>query len=144
MKNESFDVFSIHEKVIEDYKSFVSSFINIKDDKIKKNVEEEIEKGRFWPEPLIRFNPSFEQGESLQSLCNKDILHPEIENIFTAGVDFKQLPTLGKLGVDDRIRSGGGRDLIFRWVGAGPGKALFAVPMQVHVEMPLLVQGLVG
>jgi hypothetical protein len=45
---------------MDDYKHFVSSFINIKDEKNKEIVETEINQGKFWPEPLIQFNPSFE------------------------------------------------------------------------------------
>ena len=79
---ESIDIFNIHQKIMDDYKHFVSSFINIKDERIKEVVETEINQGKFWPEPLIQFNPSFEQGESAQSLCDKGILHPDLSKIF--------------------------------------------------------------
>ena len=79
---ESIDIFNIHQKIMDDYKHFVSSFINIKDEKIKEVVENKINQGKFWPEPLIQFNPSFEQGESAQSLCDKGILHPDLSKIF--------------------------------------------------------------
>ncbi|MDL1985391.1 MAG: DEAD/DEAH box helicase [Deltaproteobacteria bacterium] len=62
--------------------SILSGFINIKDEKIKEVVEAEINKGKFWTEPLIQFNPSYEQGESAQSLCDKGILHPDLSKIF--------------------------------------------------------------
>ena len=67
---------------MDDYKHFVSSFINIKDERIKEVVETKINQGKFWPEPLIQFNPSFEQGESAQYLCDKGILHPDLSKIF--------------------------------------------------------------
>jgi hypothetical protein len=57
---ESIDIFNIHQKIMDDYKHFVSSFINIKDEKIKEVVETKINQGKFWPEPLIQLNPSFE------------------------------------------------------------------------------------
>ena len=79
---ESIDIFNIHQKIMDDYKHFVSSFINIKDEKIKEIVETEINQGKVWPEPLIQFNPSFEQGESAQSVCDKGILHPDLSKIF--------------------------------------------------------------
>ncbi|MCD6353610.1 MAG: hypothetical protein J7M06_05295 [Proteobacteria bacterium] len=83
------DIFNIHQKIMDDYKHFVSSFINIKDKKIKEVIEAEINKGKFWPEPLIQFNPSFEQGESAQSLCDKGILHPDTAKIFKDYALFK-------------------------------------------------------
>jgi hypothetical protein len=61
---ESIYIFNIHQKIMDDYKHFVSSFINIKNERIKEVVETEINQGKFWPEPLIQFNPSFEQGKS--------------------------------------------------------------------------------
>ena len=39
---ESIDIFNIHKKIMDDYKHFVSSFINIKDERIKEVVETEI------------------------------------------------------------------------------------------------------
>jgi ATP-dependent helicase YprA (DUF1998 family) len=80
--SQAIDVFNLHRNIIEDYKSFVTSFINIKDDSIRKYVESEMNKGKFWPEPLIQFNPSFEFGTSIQSLCDKGTLHPDLSNIF--------------------------------------------------------------
>ena len=50
---ESIDIFNIHKKIMDDYKHFVSSFINIKDEKIKEIVETEINQGKFWPELLM-------------------------------------------------------------------------------------------
>ena len=71
---ESIDIFNIHQKIMDDYKHFVGSFINIKDEKIKEVVENKINQGKFWPGTLIQFNPSFEQGESAQSLVKIQIV----------------------------------------------------------------------
>ena len=54
------NIFNLHRDIVADYKQFVSSFININDEQIRKVVEEDIHTGRFWPEPLVQFNPSFE------------------------------------------------------------------------------------
>lgn len=112
------DVFNMHKNIIEEYKSFVNSFINIKDDFIRTAVESEMNKGKFWPEPLIQFNPSFEQEESTQALCDKGILHPEISNIFKGFQLFKhqvEAITLGSKGLDYVVTSGtgSGKSLIF-------------------------------
>ena len=65
-----------------DYKLFVNSFINIKNENIRKIVLSEMEKGKFWPEPLIQFNPSYETGQSIQSLCENNILHDDLKEVF--------------------------------------------------------------
>jgi len=114
----SIDIFNIHEKIMDDYKHFVSSFINIKDKRIKEVVEAEIDDGKYWPEPLIQFNPSFEQGESIEKLCESGNAHSEISNIFKGYSLFKhQVEALkkGLAGSNFIVTSGtgSGKSLIF-------------------------------
>jgi superfamily II DNA/RNA helicase len=115
---KSIDIFNIHEKIMDDYKHFVSSFINIKDKRIRDVVEREINQGKYWPEPLIQFNPSFEEGESIEKLCESGIVHPEVSNIFKGYALFKhQAEALkkGVVGSDFIVTSGtgSGKSLIF-------------------------------
>lgn len=56
------DVFKLRHNLIDDYKSYVKSFINIKDKRIEEYVQENFEQGILWPELLIQLNPSFESG----------------------------------------------------------------------------------
>jgi len=76
------DVFNIHKDIINDYKSFVESFIFIDNANIRDEVEKGIKRGKFWPEPLIVFNPSFKKTESVNNLCDKGLLHPILAKIF--------------------------------------------------------------
>lgn len=73
---KSTNVFKIQDSIIKDYKSYVNSFINIKNDRIRETVEHEINKGKLWPESLISFNPAFATANGLSSLVDSDILHP--------------------------------------------------------------------
>lgn len=77
-----FDILDIHKDVLQDYREFVESFIIIKDDEINNVVTNKMQDGKFWPEPLLQFNPSFEIGQPLQTLCNEGILHPDILAVF--------------------------------------------------------------
>lgn len=113
---ESIDIFNIHQRIMDDYKHFVSSFINIEDEQIKEVVETEINQGKFWPEPLIQFNPSYEPGESAQSLCDQGILHPDISIIFKNYDLFKHQAEAIKKGVE-------GLDFVVT-SGTGSGKSL--------------------
>ena len=45
---KSIDIFRIHEKIMDDYKHFVSSFININDKRIKEVIDAEIDDGKYW------------------------------------------------------------------------------------------------
>lgn len=115
---KAIDVFNLHKDIIEDYKSFVNSFINIKNDSIRTFVESEMNRGKFWPEPLIQFNPSFELGTSVQSLCGQGIIHHELSNIFKGFSLFRhqvEAITKGAAGQDYVVTSGtgSGKSLIF-------------------------------
>lgn len=55
------DVFEVHAAVMKNYRSFIESFINIDDEAIRAKVASELSSGKLWPDPLIQFNPSFEE-----------------------------------------------------------------------------------
>jgi hypothetical protein len=46
------DIFKLHSLIMDDYKSYIQSFININDPEIRKVVENELSKGKLWPEPV--------------------------------------------------------------------------------------------
>jgi len=77
------NIFSLHDSIISDYKSYISSFLLIKDKRIEKKVTEELENGRLWPKPLIQFNPTFEKGTSIESLVQAGTLNTQLSQIFT-------------------------------------------------------------
>ena len=54
------DIFNLHSLIVDNFKAYIQSFININDPDIREVVENELKKGKLWPEPLIRFNPAFE------------------------------------------------------------------------------------
>ena len=62
------DVFELRERLIEDYGSYVRSFIRVRDPEIRRRVDEELDGGLLWPEPLIQLNPAFEPGEYIDDL----------------------------------------------------------------------------
>lgn len=74
--------FEIHKQIVENYKEYLKSFINIKNDLIRREVEKAFEAGRFLPEALVQFNPSFELGASLDDLANEGVIRPELRTIF--------------------------------------------------------------
>jgi ATP-dependent helicase YprA (DUF1998 family) len=95
-------VFKIHESIVNDYKSYVSSFIQIKNDEIREIVESDIDLGKLWPEALLRFNPSFEKGESVKSLIDTNVLHSELENVFTGYNLYKHQVDALRLGTENK------------------------------------------
>jgi ATP-dependent helicase YprA (DUF1998 family) len=77
------DILNFHKKLIDNYKTYIQSFLNIKDPAILELVDREISNKKLWPEPLVQFNPTFEKGRPLSALVNEGHLHSEIDKIFT-------------------------------------------------------------
>jgi hypothetical protein len=76
------DIFSVRNKLIEDYSHYVTSFIKILDSKILEAAEKEIKEGLLWPNPLIQLNPNFKKYGKIDELIDNNILNLECRNIF--------------------------------------------------------------
>lgn len=76
------DIFSLREGLIEEYKSYITSFLHIADERIARYVEDRLDEGSLWPEPLIQLNPSYELGSTVQELAQQGVLHPLCVEIF--------------------------------------------------------------
>lgn len=77
------DVFRLRDDIIrKDYAKYISSFIQIADERIQGEVEEKFAAGLLWPEPLLQLNPSFAPGGTVDELVRKNILHPLCGEIF--------------------------------------------------------------
>ena len=46
------NVFDTHAKIVDDYASYIQSFINIGDPEIRRTVDAALGEGKLWPEPL--------------------------------------------------------------------------------------------
>ncbi|MFA6402883.1 MAG: DEAD/DEAH box helicase [Salinivirgaceae bacterium] len=76
------DILNFHKKLINNYKTYIQSFLNIKDPGILEFVDAEIDNKKLWPEPLVQFNPTFEKGKPLSTLVSDGHLHKELDKIF--------------------------------------------------------------
>jgi hypothetical protein len=75
------DVQLTHQKVIDNYSSYIHSFINIADPAIRSTIQAKLAEGRLWPEPLLQFNPAFESAGTVEAIAAKGILHSAIPDI---------------------------------------------------------------
>jgi ATP-dependent helicase YprA (DUF1998 family) len=76
-------IFEAHEKIVDDYRNYVQSFLNISDEHIQRFIDEKIiGKNSLWPEALIQVNPAYEPAETVEDLVKQKILQPDIANIF--------------------------------------------------------------
>lgn len=106
------NIISFHQRLIQNYKSYIQSFINIKDAPIKTFVNDQINAGKLWPEPLVQFNPTFETGRQI-ALLN---LHPVLGQIFANRTLYRHQEEAILLGTS-------GREFIVT-SGTGSGKSL--------------------
>ena len=105
------DILNFHKKLISQYKSYIQSFLKIKDSSILKFVDEEIDNKKLWPDPLIQFNPTFEKGRPLKQLVDAGHLNKEIDSIFSGFNLYKhqeEAILLGSNGKEFVVTSGTG------------------------------------
>jgi len=76
------DIFDFRRKLIDDYAAYTRSFITIREPNLRQFVQEQLEAGVLWPEPLIQLNPSFEPGDSIDDLVATGVLHAECRHVF--------------------------------------------------------------
>jgi hypothetical protein len=63
------NIFGLRDMLVGDYADYIQSFIVIQDHNIRNHVEESLNTGLLWPDPLIKLNPSFEPGEWIGQLA---------------------------------------------------------------------------
>jgi hypothetical protein len=59
------DVFALRERLIEDYHSYVGSFIKIRNPRIEEWLTRSLDEELLWRDPLIQVNPAFEALETV-------------------------------------------------------------------------------
>lgn len=130
------DVFDLRSQLIDDYESFVTSFLQFRDQRIESHVREQLADGHLWPEPMVGLNPSYESGGTIPELVSDGRLHPACADIFRAG------KSDASAGVEMRLHrhqaeaiDAARRDANYvLTTGTGSGKSLsYIVPIVDHV-----------
>src|SRR6266404_4352242 len=76
------DVFHVRDRLIEDYREFTGSFVDIHDETIRQHVDERMANGYQWPDPWLSLNPSFASGGTVPELITEGLLQPGSSGIF--------------------------------------------------------------
>lgn len=110
------NILKFHDKLIENYRNYITSFLNIKDPRISQFVDDEIQNKKLWPDPLVQFNPTYQAGSALKVLTKERVLHPDLEKIFIGYELYKHQEEAIRLGA-------AGKEFIVT-SGTGSGKSL--------------------
>ena len=131
------DVFDLRRRLVDDYERYIRSFIKIADANISALVEDSLQSGAFWPQPLLQLNPTFLPGGTIDSLVDQNLLHAECRRIFRA--DKSETDLLGKpltlhTHQTEAIRKAKENKSYVLTSGTGSGKSLtYIVPIVDHV-----------
>ena len=131
------DVFEVREKVIDDYRSFTTASIDIKDARLKQHYQDELDRDRQWPEPWLSLNPAFEPGGRIDELVREGRLESECDRIFrvkpTPEASTGPLLTLHRHQREAIEVAKSGKSYVLT-TGTGSGKSLaYIVPIVNHV-----------
>jgi ATP-dependent helicase YprA (DUF1998 family) len=130
------NVFKLRNNLIADYSEYVHSFLTIQDERIRDYVNEEVDAGLFWPDPLIQLNPSFEAGSRIDDLVDEGLLDEECRRIFCLKDDPKAAgkPLRLHRHQEEAIRAAKTESSYVLTTGTGSGKSLaYIIPIVDHV-----------
>jgi len=114
------NVFRTHGEIVDDYATYIQSFLNIADPAIHDVVKARLGEGKLWPEPLLQFNPAFEMTGSVGDLCAQGVLRPEAATIFKGYSLYRhqaEAIRLGTAGKDFIVTSGTGSGKSLTYIG---------------------------
>ena len=116
------NVFDLRDRVVSDYASYIRSFIDIADPAISQKVDSDLAEGKLWPDPLLQFNPAYEQVGTVEEIAQTGLLHHALPDIFKGYSLYQHQLEAIRLGI-------AGKDFVVT-SGTGSGKSLcFFVPI---------------
>ncbi|BAZ33788.1 DEAD/DEAH box helicase domain-containing protein (plasmid) [Cylindrospermum sp. NIES-4074] len=80
---DSLDIFNFRNEIIGDYRRYIESFLKIRDTRVEEFVNQELEKGQLWTNPLVQLNPKYRPGATVNELVKNGILHPDCTQYFS-------------------------------------------------------------
>jgi DEAD/DEAH box helicase len=76
------DVFKVRDRLIGDYEAYTRGFLEVRDQRIRAYVDEQLGRGLRWPDPWLALNPSFQPGGTIDELVEAGVLHEGCRRIF--------------------------------------------------------------
>jgi hypothetical protein len=131
------DVFKLRDDLIGAYREYATSFMNIRDARLRERVDAALREGRLWPHPQVGLNPAFHPGGTIDDLVVEGLLHPDVASVFRLGKTATEAVgrpmTLHQHQVDAIRAARDDRNYVLT-TGTGSGKSLgYMVPIVDHV-----------
>ncbi|TYQ23228.1 hypothetical protein [Pseudanabaena sp. UWO310] len=82
MKPNALNIFAQRDRIINEYRSYIESFLKISDPRLKEFVEQELNDGHLWTPPLLQLTPEYQKGRTTSELIAAGILHPDCSQYF--------------------------------------------------------------
>ena len=76
------NILKLRDGVINQYRRYVESFLDIKDRRLKEEAKKLLDGDRLWPAPLLQCNPGFEKGEAMETMVREHQMAPALQDIF--------------------------------------------------------------
>ena len=127
------NIFRFRDQLIEEYQSYVTSFIKIANPSISAFAEKCFSRGVLWPDPLIQLNPTCKPGKTIDDLTTEGILHPLCSEVFRR--DKTEIPQSGAVlrlhaHQEEAIRKACERRNFVLTTGTGSGKSMaYIIPI---------------
>ncbi|GAB4406431.1 MAG: DEAD/DEAH box helicase [Bacteroidia bacterium] len=110
------NVIHLHQTIIKGYQTYLQSFTNIEDERIAQRVRDTFDQQIHIPEPLVQFNPVFQQGGASAAFVQRAGLEPDMRQILEGFSLYRHQEEAIALGAE-------GRGYVLT-SGTGSGKSL--------------------
>ena len=138
MSEATKDFFKLHSQIMEQFKAFSQSFVDIEAPQILKELEKYGNDKSMWPEPLIQFNPSYQEGAAFSDLLSEGLFDPRMDKIFTGFHLYKhqeEALRLGANGKDFTVTSGTGSGKSLTFLGTIINEIQIMRNIQIECDM---------
>lgn len=121
------NIFDFREELIGNYRAFSRSFTKILSEDIRDEVAKQCDDmKRYWPEPILQINPSYQTRKTIDAYVKSGFLHPACAEIFRVGGKPITLFAHQEQAIDLAMR---GKSYVVT-TGTGSGKSLsFFIPI---------------